>query len=102
MKISSAHGVQKLRMSPGRSGSVDPLVRDRLREVQDAYAVVEDGGARLLDMQIARLDLSEMCEQIRFDGVAALNQRAQSGRERGTGNAAKGRCHGTTSSGPAG
>jgi hypothetical protein len=97
VQITPAHGLEDLRVPPHRSRGVNPLVGDRFREVQDTLAVDEDGGARLLEKQPSCLDLAEMDEKLGLDGVAALDQGAQTRQELMTGKTAERRCHEVTS-----
>jgi hypothetical protein len=76
MQIAGAHCIEDLGMSPGRSRRVNPLVGNPLREVQDALAVAEHRRASLFEIERARFDLAEVCEQLGLDRVTALDQLA--------------------------
>jgi hypothetical protein len=77
VQLSSAHGLQKLGVSPPRAGCRDALVGDRFGEVQRTHAPSEHRGERLAQIQATRIYLTEMGKQIGLDCVPASDQCVQ-------------------------
>jgi hypothetical protein len=74
VQIAPAHGVEELGVSPRGARGVDAPVRDSLREVQHALAVDEHGGARLVEEDPSRVDLTQVGKQLGFDRTASPHE----------------------------
>jgi hypothetical protein len=81
MQLPATHSLQQLGMAPRRARRLDPLVSDPFCEMEHPLAVDENRGAALLEIQPARIHLTEMREQIGLDRVAALDELQQAGKK---------------------
>jgi hypothetical protein len=74
VQIPGAQSLQDLGMTPRGSRSLNPLVGNPFREMQNALAVREHRGATLLEIELPRVDLRQVSEQLGLDRVAAAHQ----------------------------
>ena len=61
-------------MTPRRPRCLNSLVGDTLREMKHSLAVHEHRRAPLFDVELARVDLAEVSDQVGLDHVATSDQ----------------------------
>ena len=74
VQIPAAQSLQNLRMTPRGSSGLNPFVRDPFCEMEHLAAVGEHRGASLLEIELPRIDLAQVNEQLGLDGITALNE----------------------------
>ena len=74
MQLAGAHRIEKLRMPPRRARGLNPLVGNAFREMQHALTPGKHRGAPLLEIQLARIHLPQVDEQLRLDRIPAPDQ----------------------------
>ena len=72
-------------MTPRRASGLNPFVGNAFCEMEHALAVREHRGATLLEVELPRVDLSEVSEQLGLDRVAAPHQLAHALEQLGVG-----------------
>jgi hypothetical protein len=76
VQIPAAQRLQDLGMASARPGGVDPLVRNAFGELEHPTAVRKHRGATLLEIELPRLDLAQVDEQVRLDRIATPHELA--------------------------
>jgi hypothetical protein len=97
MQVSVPHGLENLWMTPRRARRLNPLVGHALRKAKHPNTVREHRRASLVEVEPASIDLAEMHEQFRLEGVAALDQLAYAREQLVAGNPSKRLRHDSTS-----
>jgi len=97
VQIPAAQSLQDLRMTPRRSSRLDPFVGNPFGEMEHSPAVREHRGAAFFEIELPRVDLGQVNEQLGLDRIAAPHEFAHAREQPGTREPSEHLRHGSTS-----